>query len=56
MRVLVDTNVLVDVAVSDPDWAQWSRTALMQAFERGLVINPIVFSEFSVRYENLRCG
>jgi len=51
MRVLVDTNVLVDVAVSDPEWAQWSRTALMQAFERGLVINPIVFSEFSVRYE-----
>lgn len=51
MPVLVDTNVLVDVAVGDPSWADWSRTALTQAFERGLVINPIVFSEFSVRYE-----
>lgn len=51
MRVLVDTNVLVDVAVQDPDWEEWSRTALTQAFDRGLVINPVVFSEFSVRYE-----
>lgn len=51
MPVLVDTNVLVDLAVSDPEWVEWSRTALGQAFYRGLVINPIVFSEFSVRYE-----
>ncbi len=49
--MLVDTNVLVDVAVKDPHWAEWSRAALAQAFDRGLVVNPIVFSEFSVRYE-----
>ena len=28
MPVLVDTNVLVDLAVSDREWAEWSRTAL----------------------------
>jgi predicted nucleic acid-binding protein len=51
MAVLVDTNVLVDVAIRDPQWLNWSRSQLMRlAREEPLVINPIIYSEFSVRY------
>lgn len=54
MATLVDTNVLVDVAVRDPDWLEWSRSALARAERAGpLVINPVIFAEFSVRYEDL---
>jgi predicted nucleic acid-binding protein len=54
MATLVDTNVLVDVAVRDPDWLRWSRSALARAERAGpLVINPVIFAEFSVRYETV---
>lgn len=53
MAVLVDTNVLVDVAVRDPHWLAWSHAQLMRhASVEPLVINPIIYSEFSVRYSN----
>ncbi len=48
---LVDANVLIDVATSDPGWSAWSETALARAGDAGsLVINPIVYSELSVAY------
>ena len=54
MATLVDTNVLVDVAVRDPEWLDWSRSALARAEKAGpLIINPVIFAEFSVRYEEL---
>lgn len=54
MATLVDTNVLVDIAVRDPDWFNWSRLALAKAERTGpLVINPVIFAEFSVRYETV---
>jgi predicted nucleic acid-binding protein len=49
MAVLVDTNVLVDIAVRDPQWLSWSRRQLEEARGR-LLINPIIYAEFSVRY------
>jgi predicted nucleic acid-binding protein len=53
MAVLVDTNVLVDVAVRDPTWLEWSRGQLLRlARHEPLVINPIIYSEFSVRYSD----
>lgn len=54
MATLVDTNVLVDVAVRDPEWLGWSRSALAKAERDGpLVINSVIFAEFSVRYQSL---
>jgi predicted nucleic acid-binding protein len=54
MATLVDTNVLVDVAVRDPTWLCWSRSALTKAERAGpLVVNPAIFAEFSVRYKTL---
>lgn len=52
MTTLVDTNVLVDLAVRDPVWHDWSLAQLVAAGRRGsVVINQIVYSEFSFRYD-----
>ena len=49
--VLVDSNILLDVATSDPNWSEWSASALAEAAEHAtLVINPIVYAEVSVGY------
>jgi predicted nucleic acid-binding protein len=54
MAVLVDTNVLVDIAVRDPLWLEWSRNALAKLAGRvPLTINPIIYAEFSVRYDDI---
>ncbi|MCD2179940.1 type II toxin-antitoxin system VapC family toxin [Rhizobium sp. C1] len=54
MATMIDTNVLVDVAVRDPAWLGWSRGKIAEAAARGaLVINQIIFSEFSVRYDKI---
>ena len=50
-RVLVDTNVLLDVATEDPRWLEWSSRQLVEAMlSEGLALNPIVYAEFSVHY------
>lgn len=52
--ILVDTNVLLDVVTNDPVWADWSVEQLEAAALRGpLLINDIVYSELSVRYERI---
>ncbi|TCL69802.1 type II toxin-antitoxin system VapC family toxin [Rhizobium sp. BK251] len=54
MTTLVDTNVLVDLAVPTSDWHQWSRQRVYLAFRGGPVaINPIIYAEFSVRYQDM---
>lgn len=54
MATLVDTNVLVDIAVRDPHWCGWSKAQMAAAARRGaIVINSIIYSEFSVRYDRL---
>lgn len=54
MGTLVDTNVLIDIAFRDPDWRDWSRDRMVEALKQGaLVINPVIFSEFSYRYESM---
>ncbi|MCB5203922.1 type II toxin-antitoxin system VapC family toxin [Neorhizobium sp. T786] len=54
MAVLVDTNVLVDIAVRDPVWLSWSRSMLARVGNsEPLTINPIIYAEFSVRYDDI---
>ena len=51
---LVDTNVILDLATDDAKWADWSFEALAWARDRGrVVINPIVYAEVSVGYDNI---
>lgn len=47
--VLVDANVLIDIATSDPVWAAWSEKALASVGAQ-LVINPLIYAEVSVAY------
>jgi hypothetical protein len=50
-RVLVDSNVLLDVMTGDPTWGRWAASSLEAAAEGSpLVINPIVYGEISVHY------
>jgi len=52
VATLLDTNVLIDIAVRDPQWLKWSRAKVEDARRRGsVVINPIIYAEFSTRYE-----
>jgi hypothetical protein len=49
--VLVDSNVLVDLASEDPVWSDWSAQAIGHlADRRVLVVNPIVYAEVSAGY------
>lgn len=49
--VLVDSNVLLDVATDDPNWSEWSANALAEIAEHTtLVINPIIYAEVSIGY------
>ena len=41
--VLVDANVLIDIATNDPVWGEWSSGAVMRAGQGArLVINPLI--------------
>jgi predicted nucleic acid-binding protein len=52
--VLVDSNIILDVAQNDPRWADWSSAALERAAnEASLVINPLVYAEVSMGYERI---
>ncbi len=53
-RVLVDSNVLLDVFTEDENWFEWSREALERCAEDSIVcINPVIYAEASVRFERI---
>ena len=52
--VLVDSNVILDIATVDEAWSEWSEEIVRQlADEAILVINPLIYAEVSVRYETV---
>lgn len=52
--VLVDSNVILDVATKDAVWETWSAARVRElADETTLVINPLIYAEVSVRYETI---
>jgi predicted nucleic acid-binding protein len=51
---LVDANVLLDLFTQDEKWLPWSSQALEEAADTGpLVINPVIYSEVSVRFSHI---
>jgi predicted nucleic acid-binding protein len=51
---LVDSCVLLDLALDDSTWADWSASALAAAADEGpLAINPIIYAEVSVGYAGI---
>src|SRR5215210_1166225 len=52
--VLVDSNVILDVATENTAWADWSSAAIEQYSEtRVLVINPLVYAEVSIGFRRI---
>ncbi|HEX7707582.1 MAG TPA: type II toxin-antitoxin system VapC family toxin [Thermoanaerobaculia bacterium] len=52
--VLVDSNVILDIATDDPVWSRWSSETLARLAEASLlVINPIVYAEVSIGFESI---
>jgi predicted nucleic acid-binding protein len=50
----VDSNVLLDIATKDPNWADWSESALTECAEHApLILNPIVYAEVSIGYTTI---
>jgi predicted nucleic acid-binding protein len=51
---LIDTNVLIDLATNDPNWADWSQRQLELASLQGpLEINDIIYAELSVGFDRM---
>ena len=52
--VLVDSNILLDIATKDPNWSDWSGGALAECAEHTtLIINPIISAEVSIGYTTI---
>lgn len=52
--VLVDSNVILDVATADPVWCDWSSRRLAELADVSeLAINPIIYAEVSIGFERL---
>jgi predicted nucleic acid-binding protein len=52
--ILVDTNVLLDLVLEDPNWADWSQHQLESAsIHDRVAINPVIYSELSMAYERI---
>jgi predicted nucleic acid-binding protein len=54
MKVLVDSNVLLDIFTEDPQWGKWSASMIEKHAERDiLVINQIVYAEISLHFSTI---
>jgi hypothetical protein len=52
--ILVDSNVILDVFLNDPKWADWSESKLGEySAQVSLYINPIIYSEISIGFKNI---
>ena len=52
--VLVDSNILLDVATNDINWSDWSGQALGEcAGHAVLMINPIIYAEVSIGFTSI---
>ena len=52
MDVLVDSNVILDIATEDRHWFRWSSETLANCAEaHTLVINPIIYAEVSIGFD-----
>ncbi len=53
-RILLDSNVLLDVMTEDGRWFEWSSAALQRHAESDvLCINPVIYAEVSIRFERI---
>ena len=52
--ILVDSNIILDVFLDDPNWADWSESKLVKFSSiTKLFINPVVYSEVSIGFQRI---
>ena len=52
--VMVDSNIVLDVFLNDPKWADWSESKLDEYDQLGILyINSIVYSEISIGFKRI---
>jgi predicted nucleic acid-binding protein len=52
--VLVDSNVILDLFLDDPDWADWSESTLEEwGAANRLIINPVIYAEISIGFKRI---
>ena len=52
--ILVDSNIILDVFLDDPNWADWSESKLEKYSSiTKLFINPVVYTEISVGFKRI---
>lgn len=54
MSIIVDSNVIIDVLTKNKFWYEWSSEQLKKFVETNvLIINPIIYSEISIGFDNI---
>ncbi|MCP4108502.1 MAG: type II toxin-antitoxin system VapC family toxin [Desulfobacteraceae bacterium] len=54
MEIMADSNIILDIATEDPNWFEWSsQTVAFYAETHIFIINPIIYSEVSIGFENM---
>jgi len=52
--VLVDSNIILDIYLDDPKWADWSEASLAKHSQTAtLFINAVIYSEISIGFERI---
>ena len=52
--LLVDSNVILDIFLDDPKWADWSESLLAEySVDTSLYINSIVYTEVSAGFKRI---
>lgn len=50
----LDSNIVLDVFLDDPDWGEWSEFVLEKHGEAEILfINPVVYSEVSIGFDRI---
>jgi len=51
---LTDSNIVLDIMTHDPTWYEWSSETLCRVAESNmLAINPVIYSEVSIRFDRI---
>jgi predicted nucleic acid-binding protein len=52
--ILVDSNIILDIFLEDPNWAEWSEAVLSEySVNTSLYINPIIYTEISIGFKKI---
>ncbi|MCD6292948.1 MAG: type II toxin-antitoxin system VapC family toxin [Deltaproteobacteria bacterium] len=53
-KILVDSNIILDLFLNDPTWGEWSETTLEKLDAHStLCINPIIYTEISISFSHI---